>query len=101
MEKLINLLNQYKEEAWMNCYWYETSDWPIVDQYWPALSETVLISRNYWFIKWLLENKMLQPKDTAKQYILEAVAPWEDYKCFLQRLATSETPINDLISYLK
>ena len=110
MEKLIELLNEYEKELntglrwridemywmlwrWLNLMW--------VDQY--------LISKHYWFIKWLVENdkidfewmswhaNIIKYLRDAKKYEWEQIKEW----VMLMLLSISDAPIEDLISYLK
>ena len=57
------------------------------------LNRLILISKEYEFIKWLVENdKIDESKIFCDQWL---------YYSLLCKLAISDTPIEDLISYLK
>ena len=93
MEKLIELLNEYRKidyvpEKMKNVLW---------------VNEEKIISKKYWFIQWLVENDKI---DFYEWKYLENPI-WSnnydecDYLELIQRLSISDTPIEDLISYLK
>lgn len=124
MEKLIKLLNKYEKEkekeTWLKAYeWESYWDWHLIQatnivtkgKKTPlALIETrsLLISKTHWFIKWLVENNRIDIERLHKivDYMLvikENYVNAHDYNsdCLLMLLAISNTPISDLISYLK
>jgi len=109
--KLIELLNEYeKRESWISnarttnfaFLYYLNNPAPI--------SELNLISKKYWFIKWLVENDKI---DWLKFYGENEYTPiWVNAKSdidqvysieeqILMILSISDTPIEDLISYLR
>jgi hypothetical protein len=104
MEKLIELLNEYNRTV---LKWADT--WKLkdsIDNPWTkyiSLSSVWawkiylwIISREYWFIKWLVENDKI---DLDK---VEFVGEWTTkYQSLLMLLSISDTPIEDLISYLR
>jgi len=94
MEKLIELLNEYEkwdvwdydEEMWRPYYW-----WGDGCDY-----EAYLISKKYWFIKWLVENekvKEIRPIEEEKIYTQEEL--------LLMTLAIQDEPIRFLCDILK
>ena len=103
MEKLIGLLNEYEYDKrrektlrWMTnwCLYYIQS----INSY----LNLKIISKEYGFIKWLVDNGKIKknykewlPAITKNWFLLE----WET--ALLMLLAISDTPIDDLISYLK
>ena len=99
MEKLIELLNEYENtDNWENRYQVE-------------FRESKIISKKFWFIKWLVENdkidreKFWNSETKSSKYSdfeLSYDTPREDYtNILLMELAISDTPIEDLILYLK
>ena len=93
IEKLIELLNEYENtDNWENRYQVE-------------FRESKIISKKFWFIKWLVENdkiKIPHELDELPQIY------WVDYnsnECKSDRLimllSISDTPIEDLLLYLK
>jgi hypothetical protein len=97
--KLLELLNEYENtDNWEN--WYQVE-----------FRESKIISKKFWFIGWLVENDKidlwqklfnLTKNDNRKSIICDLDNndfSWED--TFLMLLSISDTPIDDLISYLK
>ena len=114
--KLIELLNERDvgEECWELYY---LSNGIIRDDWWNILYDYRIISKQFWFIKWLVENDKI---DTSKandknlngyeielriRAVKELVADSEEktvlYLKLLMLLSISSSPIEDLISYLK
>ena len=97
MEKLIELLNEfinktiYPYDRGAKCIWYENH--LFLFETWTDVLEDTVISKRYLFIKWLVENdKIDESKIFCDQWL---------YYSLLCKLAISDTPIEDLISYLK
>ena len=123
MDKLIELLNEYSVVLWDRYSWVTWEEYPKKWSYgitWPDnpwryifysdntnLSQTYLISKEYWFIKWLVDNDKIDLSSRNALFISEDAENWEKqrpysfYEEMLIRLAISDTPIEDLISYLK
>lgn len=106
MEKLIELLNEYEElspsrlqrkyysESWHIMYIDE--EWEDVDDY---RTDYEIISKEYGFIKWLVDNDKI---DMKKHFYDKMNCVWyPDLNIVLCELAVSDTPIDDLISYLR
>jgi len=91
MEKLIELLNEYEKENWRN---FE------VKEIWMTFrnNDLMVISKRYWFIKWLVQNDKI---DTKKAKEWEIMLSRNDEENIIWKLSISNTPIEDLISYLK
>ena len=97
---LIELLNEYSKEIW----YFNEEDLQWQTKAW-------ILSKEFWFIKWLVENDKidiwqklfnLTKNDNRKSIICDLDNndfSWED--TFLMLLSISDTPIEDLISYLK
>lgn len=101
MEKLLELLNEYVStfsvEKWTE---RDVDDYP---------NPTIICSKKYWFIKWLVDNDKIDEYkvfcDQKEYFILQV---WNDnYNSenylvdgLLMLLSISDTPIDDLISYL-
>ena len=111
MEKLIELLKKYDKEKWLHTNWKITQNNKIQIYGKWICSESYLISKKYWFIKWLVENEKI---DLVKFSDKLSNSYWtmEDryrylnsdfWLCntLLMLLSISDTPIKDLISYLK
>ena len=123
METLIELANQYRKEMGMSLDWHTTWGEIFVGDYGSALSETVLVSRNYWFIQRLVENDKIDYDKIGEKIWIEthkahfpvnkywyvydlelgdvSSADYSDYESLLMLLSISDTPIDDLILYLK
>ena len=119
MEKLIELLNEYDP--------YIQSDGTHTDNFWWYVSQwhsavfpkevwiERIISKHYGFIKWLVDNDKIDKKkidtrlvryveshyDEEWYWVENSYEDYELYECLLMLLAISDTPIEDLCSYLK
>lgn len=94
MEKLIELLNEYEwqdtwsydEEMGMPYYWWgDDCDY-----------EAYLISKKYWFIKWLVENEKIDLDGYPDIDFFNG-----DVNNLLMYLAIQDEPIEFLVSILK
>ena len=124
MEKLIELLNEYKKTR-VKEYWLEFNIWEekwelhiIIDDWqdnyswWTCdtdIAISYIISKKFWFIKWLVENDKIDRDGIIINSDFMPIAfdrKWEKYewseeKQLLMLLSISDKPIEDLISYLK
>ena len=114
MEKLVELLNEYENQ--LDLKWCTRSEQPNFIWHIKAVSEysdnilynadLAVTSKRYWFIKWLVENDKIDSWTRNPLFITELVGeqekqiPYSFYEEMLIRLALSENPIEDLISYL-
>ena len=107
MEKLIELLNEYEQEEWC----WRLKYWKLHNKYYDDYDrkdeEIRLISKWYGFIKWLVENDKIDREkfyDKARDIISDFDLKWK-YEWasneVIMILSISDTPIEDLISYLK
>jgi len=100
MKKLIELLNEFNPSMeWRMEDWVLESKLDFPAEY---VAYRWICSKNYWFIKWLVE----QDKIDVEKEIKNSELNWlhERYlreDCLLMLLSISDTPIEDLISYLK
>lgn len=104
--KLIELLNRYikEKELWNTVK--EIDDDYFVNNYnnWDWYLCEEVISKKFWFIKWLVENDKI---DFSWEWELanELVALFErkvdNAEWLIALLSISDNPIEDLISYLK
>ena len=117
MEKLIELLNEYN---WQDSYWLDedsiskgkyinrwSGDQCFVNEH--------IISKRFGFIKRLVDNDKIDKKkidtrlvryveshyDEEWYWVENSYEDYELYECLLMLLAISDTPIEDLCSYLK
>lgn len=109
MEKLIELLNEFEKEERNHptSRTYEYNWFHYID-YWMIYSEFLMLSKKYWFIKWLVDNdkidweKMWRFKAERKNTQIIAIANKSDfYLSLLMLLSISNSPIEDLCGYLK
>jgi len=92
MEKLVELLNEYELEK---------------DNYSGVISEediyyysVLYISKKFWFIKWLVENDKID-RERINDRWWDMSIHFPDEELFIMSLSISNTPIEDLILYLK
>lgn len=126
---LIELANQYEIEKekseWVNVDAYvefkwdynhnrlvrydETDHWEWDSLYWDT-AVAYLISKSFWMIKWLVENDKIDKKKINKLikwqevwygYEVQEEEYYSIYESLLMLLSISDTPIDDLILYLK
>ena len=101
MEKLLNLLQEF--------YWenrkFSNDDWLLTMTNWVenlsgAYAQTYIISKQGWFIKWLVENDKI---DLDKIPYLTDELWWgfDEYEEVIMILSISDEPIRFLISILK
>lgn len=125
MEKLIELLREYirsKYEFWeywvylnkqnklilekQNCfmgYWLD-EEWYEDIEFW----ESIIISKQFEFIKWLVENDKINRKEVhekikelGKDYWWFDIYSWIAENCLLMLLAIQDEPIRFLCEILK
>ena len=91
MEKLIMLIDIYEEEVvWVHSVWEKITD----------KEETRIISKKFWFIKWLVENEKLKWTDKMEmRKIMLWMPEKQDY--YIMMLAVTPEPIEFLVSILK
>ena len=110
MEKLIELLNEF-EEYNKNCefdevynyypyrIWYE---WDFeTDLTKNCMNITFIMSKTFWFIKWLVENDKIDISKLWKKSDMWFGDKYTREESLLMLLAISKNPIKELISYLK
>ena len=119
MEKLIELLNEFEKEVKKSEFyeWEKWIWWPnnlfrrdTRDEEWSHLysdtADTYVISKKYGFIKWLVENRKIDTNNLSLKAFKNIFGGgWfvevSDLEVLLMLLSISDTPIDDLISYLK
>lgn len=65
------------------------------------IHETVLISKKFWFINRLVEKDKIDLDKVCNNENYYSVDVWDNTDELIMLLAISDTPIDDLISYLK
>ena len=126
MEKLIELLNEYQngKEKSEQAEDYEVYKWELDSRWGIARYDTddprewynlysdvtpsYLTSKSFWFIKWLVENDKIDKDKVKENWIkhngkmdIDGLYRYSVYERVLMLLSISDTPIEDLISYLK
>lgn len=98
MEKLVMLLDIYEEEVvGVHSVWEHITE---KDEAW-------IISKQFWFIKWLVENdkidfdKIIEKSEYLIEYRWNKIDQNMTENTLLMLLSISSSPIEDLISYLK
>ena len=104
MEKLLNLWNEYEKtlEPNLQIEWTEN---------WVKATPLLIISNEYWFIKWLVDNNKIDFSKLEKIWYVKTVyehnwqyreiVEYPKYISLLMLLSISNSPIEDLISYLR
>lgn len=109
MEKLLQLLNEYRLEKGASEYtkyisetWYFTHKLYFYEHY------SWVISKKFWFIQWLVENdKIILQKDIIRRVeysnygVMEDIHYYSAYESILMYLAIQDDPISFLSSILK
>ena len=116
MGKLLELL---KDQYWEVVTYNIQSDWGYMFYIsWFAVREERLLSKKFWFVKWLIENdkietdayKTVYSGDLDKRKTLTMSSGWDEfyqvtehwaYESLLMLLAVQPEPIEFLISILK
>lgn len=120
MEKIVELLNQFEKEKIINEWWSVDEDdiyfWRSIENgkivnwdYDPdahSFMKEYIISKRFKFIKWLLENEKIETNNLSLKAFKNIFSGgWfvevSDLEVLLMLLSISDTPIEDLISYLK
>ena len=100
MEKLIELL---KDQYWEVVTYNIQSDWGYMFHIsWFAVREERLLSKKFWFIKWLVENEKIDVEKVYNNSDYPMVKREEFlYEWLLMLLSIQDEPIEFLISILK
>ena len=95
MEKLIELLNEYETTLEPN----EQIEWT---ENWVKATPLTIISKQYWFIKWLVENEKIDYEKVYNNSDYPMVKRDEFlYEWLLMLLSIQDEPIEFLVSILK
>ena len=112
MEKLLNLLNEFKEGKSFKFTKYDEKYW-MFDTNLNAngntsLPEETITCKKFWFIERLVENdKIILQKGIIRRvaydnyWVLEDIHRYSAYESILMYLAIQDDPIEFLISILK
>ena len=111
MEKLIELMNEY--EPYIASDWeHRDNFWYFIYKWWSAIFPKEIwmlkiISKEYWFIKWLVENKKIdfskvKEKIWLERELYDRMLYWYKEEDFLiMILSVEDEPIEFLVSILK
>ena len=113
MEKLIELLNKHRREkvnkqSWITEWHYNAFTFSLDNISWQQ-AELLIISKQYWFIKWLVENDKIDLDKVENKFYNEICITdyWDKDRVYwksdlvISVLSISSSPIDDLISYLR
>ena len=111
MEKLIELLNE--SEDWFVSHFvsYDDLNWVFRLNSWQSFHYTLILSKEYWFIKWLVDNDKIDFYKVNEVYY-KKVYYWTDWKyvsyakfldeeILIMRLSIQDNPIEFLCEILK
>jgi hypothetical protein len=101
MEKLIELLNEYQEEKGSEIRFkrIDNSDFFVCwDDVW--LGYETILSKKFWFIKWLVDNDKIDKEKVWKNESPD-IFDYSFYEVVLMLLSIQDNPIEFLISILK
>ena len=112
MEKLIELLNEYETpRSWVVYKSYDDYDWFFywVDCDWEteiAWSDSLICSKKFWFIKWLVENDKIDFSkfnfwNEIMYCVYEYTPEVSEEEELLMLLAIQEQPIRFLCEIIK
>lgn len=100
MEKLIELLNEYSKNIW----YFNEEDLQWQTKAW-------ILSKEFWWIKWLVENDKININEEWNDYekanlycnsdFFQLQKHYSYYESLLMLLSISDSPIEDLLLYLK
>ena len=107
--KLLELLNEYETpRSWVVYKSYDDYDWFFywVDCDWEteiAWSDSLICSKKFWFIKWLVENEKIDFEKKLNTLRFESLVnqTLDSYLALLMLLAIQDEPIRFLTSILK
>lgn len=97
MEKLIQLLNEREKELSPSIQ-VERTEFSVWINKW------YLISKEFWFIKWLFDKDKIDWSKFHKYSFYKKdnkFIQYYDWQSLLMALSISNTPIDDLVSYLR
>lgn len=107
MEKLIELLNEYETKTvvhWYEWYWQDVLMCRYIKdnfEFYTDEAATIAISKYYWFAERLVKNNKIDISKLWKKSNMWFGDKYTREETLLMLLSISDTPIKDLISYLK
>jgi hypothetical protein len=102
MQKLIELLNEYRREkvnkqSWITEWHYNAFTFSLDNISWQQ-AELLIISKQYWFIKWLVENDKIEKWSL---FYNTWDLPDDDVSKLLMLLSIQDEPIRFLCEIIK
>jgi len=115
MDKISSLLYEFywspewhhieHNEQWES-YYYVSDIWNTIIEHIPPV---LLVSKKFWFIKWLVENNKIDTDKIENKFYNEICITdyWDKNRAYwksdlvISVLSISDTPIDDLLSYLR
>jgi len=108
MEKLMKLLYEYQKIKCFYPLYYDAEENKIyLDSDARIWAEQYLISKDFWFIKWLVKNDKIDLEGIEQRAIDffydESPVRWKEIRTerLIMMLSIQDNPIEDLISFLK
>lgn len=98
IEKLIELLNEYDGK---NHWWDYDEEYLTSEEFYGENWDLEIISKKFWFIKWLVENDKIDISKLWKKSDMWFGDKYTREESLLMLLSISKNPIKDLISYLR
>lgn len=100
MDKLIEILDEYRKQNPREFFWDDGSLVVLTWKDFIELNRLIIISKEYWFIKWLVDNDKI---DLEKIWGNESpdIFDYSFYEVVLMLLSIQDNPIEFLISILK
>ena len=105
--KLIELFKEYVDKYSNDAKVLDEWEYVVIDDgqsflYWTReYSYLTLISKKFGFIKWLVENDKIDFENNYLSISKTYIEEYPKYESLLMLLSISDTPIEDLILYLK
>ena len=90
--KLVDYFNQMREEKFWEKWYFEYKN---------RFDKVHIISKNMWFIKWLIDNNKINFEVLRKWNIHYWSIDEPDYEALIMVLAVEDNPITVLLSILK
>lgn len=104
MDKLIELLDEFRKNNKRELFW---EPWTLVPLTWKdfiELNRLIIISKEYWFIKRLVDNDKIdfsREWDLSTELVNLFERKLDNADWVIALLSISDAPILDLISYLR
>lgn len=98
MIKLIELLNEYDGK---NHWWDYDEEYLTSEEFYGENWDLEIISKKFWFIKWLVENDKIDFDKVCNSENYYAVDVWDNTDELLMLLAIQDEPIRFLCEIIK